>query len=217
MSEQNPNDLVKSICKKCVDCKYLDLNSGGTRLHCNKINEPITEENKNCKEYEKLDVVKTKSKPLENKKHESFCQYYIIDFNGAAAAREAGYSEKTAKVKASQLLTIVNVQERISALLEERNERVVITQDEVLRDLRQVKDRCMQSVPVQVWSPGMQRYVDLTDEDGKTVYKFDAHNAVKALDLLGKHAGIYLKDNNQKPGNVTVFQLPDNGRKKDGE
>ena len=38
-----------------------------------------------------------------------FCEEYIIDWNGTRAAIAAGYSKKTATVKASQLLTKVNI------------------------------------------------------------------------------------------------------------
>lgn len=48
-------------------------------------------------------------------KQERFVQEYIIDLNGAAAARRAGYSARTAHEKAAQLLAIVSVQEAVAA------------------------------------------------------------------------------------------------------
>lgn len=218
---ENDKKQIAMICKRCVDCKFVEINDSGTRYNCEKNqSQPISSLNEACKDFEKIKIVKTKSEPLSNEKHESFCQHYIIDFNAAEAARQTGYSVKTARTIGSKLLTNVDIQDRVQALIAERNEKVEITQQEVLKDLRQVKDRCMQSTPMMVWDHGLKQYVPKTvvieDEDGEqviaTVYQFDAHNAVKALDLLGKHTGIYDKDNKQKTGNVTIFQLPDNNR-----
>ena len=101
MSEDNPNELVKAICKTCVDCKYLEMGKGKTTIQCNKLETKITSDNKDCREYQKLEIVKTKSEPLNVPKQEMFCQHYIIEFNGAEAAREAGYCVQPARSKAS--------------------------------------------------------------------------------------------------------------------
>lgn len=212
MEKKQIEIIAKGVNPKCIGCIFLDINDSETRIHCNKKDEPITEQDITCKERKESNTVETNSKPLENEQHELFCQEYIVSFNGAEAARSAGYSEKTARVKASQLLTKVNIQERVEALVQERNERVQIKQDDIAKDLIQIKERCMQSVPVMVWNQGLQRYVEKKDEEGRTVYQFDANNAIKSLDLLGKHTGFYEKDNSQQSGNVTIIQLPDNGR-----
>jgi phage terminase small subunit len=49
-------------------------------------------------------------------KQERFCEEYVIDFNGAQAAIRAGYSNKTAKEIAANLLTKINVQEYLAEL-----------------------------------------------------------------------------------------------------
>lgn len=51
-----------------------------------------------------------------NEKQIRFCEEYVKDYNGAKAAIRAGYSEHSARSKASQLLTIVNVQEYVQEL-----------------------------------------------------------------------------------------------------
>ena len=48
-----------------------------------------------------------------------FALEYAKDGNGAAAARRAGYSHKTAKQQGSRLLTIPNVQAAVSAAVEQ--------------------------------------------------------------------------------------------------
>lgn len=52
-----------------------------------------------------------------NPKQKAFCREFIKDSNGTQAAIRAGYSAKTASVKASTLLSIVKVQAEIKRLL----------------------------------------------------------------------------------------------------
>jgi len=225
MEDKEIEVIAKGVNPKCVGCVYLGLNEGETRIFCNKKDEAITENHVTCTEKKEHNIVQTISKPLENKRHESFIQYYLVSLNAADAARRAGYSVKTAKTIGSKLLTNVDLQDRVQALVAERNQKIGIDAEKIVQDLMQIKDRCMQSVPVMVWNAALKRYVEKTviveDEDGnktaKTVYQFDAHSAIKSLDLLGKHVGLYEKDNRQKDNNITIFQLPDNGRTKPEE
>src|SRR5213083_1372758 len=53
--------------------------------------------------------------PLSGKRRD-FCEQFVIDHNGAAAARRAGYSAKTAKEQAARLLTNVHVAAEIARL-----------------------------------------------------------------------------------------------------
>lgn len=126
-------------------------------------------------------------------KQKMFCREYLVDFNGTQAAIRAGYSKKTANEQASRLLAKVNVQAYLKQLIENRNERTKITQDEVIADIIKVKDRCMQSEAV-------------LDKEGNLtgLYKFDSNGANKALDMLMKHTGGYETDNKQKAFNISV-------------
>ena len=126
-------------------------------------------------------------------KQKMFCKEYLVDFNGTQAAIRAGYSKKTANEQASRLLAKVNVQTYLKKLIEKRNERTKITQDEVIADIIKVKDRCMQNEAV------------LDKEGNETgIYKFDSNGANKALDMLMKHTGGYETDNKQKAFNISV-------------
>ena len=126
-------------------------------------------------------------------KQKMFCKEYLVDFNGTQAAIRAGYSKKTANEQASRLLTKVNVQTYLKQLIEKRNERTKITQDEVIADIIKVKDRCMQNEAV------------LDKEGNETgIYKFDSNGANKALDMLMKHTGGYETDNKQKGYSVVI-------------
>ena len=128
-----------------------------------------------------------------NEKQKQFCEEYIIDLNGTQAAIRAGYSEKTANRIASELLSKLDIQEYICELKNKRSERVKYSQDELMRDILEVKNRCMQANPV------------LDKEGNETgVWKFDSNGANKALDMLAKHVGFYETDNKQKAFNISV-------------
>ena len=128
-----------------------------------------------------------------NEKQKQFCEEYIIDLNGTQAAIRAGYSEKTANRIASELLTKLDIQEYICELKKKRSERVKYSQDERMRDILEVKNRCMQANPV------------LDKEGNETgIWKFDSNGANKALDMLAKHVGFYETDNKQKAFNISV-------------
>lgn len=63
-----------------------------------------------------------------NKKQRVFVEEYLRCWNGAEAARRAGYSESTANVKGSQLLALVSIQEVIERRIKEK----AMSADEVL-------------------------------------------------------------------------------------
>ena len=128
-----------------------------------------------------------------NEKQKQFCEEYIIDLNGTQAAIRAGYSAKTANEQAAQLLAKLSIQEYVQKIKNERSERVKYSQDELMRDILEVKNRCMQANPV------------LDKEGNETgIWKFDSNGANKALDMLMKHTGGYETDNKQKAFNISV-------------
>lgn len=127
-----------------------------------------------------------------NEKQKQFCNEYLIDFNGTQAAIRAGYSPKSAYSTANENLRKPEIQSYLKELIENRNERTKITQDDVIKDIIEVKNRCMQKAPVMFMGKQVQ------DESGNNLWKFDSQGATKALDMLAKHTGIYEIDNKQK-------------------
>lgn len=107
------------------------------------------------------------------KQVELFCHEYVVDFNGAAAAKRAGYAPKNARFTASQHLTNANVQRLIYDLKIKRLSKIEVTQEYVVNNLKELS---------------------LSD---------DPAIRLKATDLLGKHTGIYDADNTQKKSAVT--------------
>lgn len=78
------------------------------------------------------------SLPLANARHERFCHEYIVDHNGTAAYLRVGYkcTEPAAAASASDLLRNPKVADRVAYLEAARLERVGMTADEVLRELK---------------------------------------------------------------------------------
>lgn len=118
-------------------------------------------------------------------KQERFCQEYVVDYNGAQAAIRAGYSERTARNQACVLLTKPNILARVRELQAEQVQRLSISQDYVVLQLMETYARCMAVQPVMVWDPSAGGKV----ESGE--YVFDSKGALRALELLGKHLGMF--------------------------
>ena len=71
-------------------------------------------------------------------KQKRFCDEYLIDLNATQAAIRAGYSQKRASEQAYQLLQKTTVQDYIQKRKADRVERVEITQDFVLAELKAI-------------------------------------------------------------------------------
>jgi len=67
-----------------------------------------------------------------NTKQKSFCREYAKTGNGRQAAIKAGYSEHTACITASKLLTIPKVQKEIQRLMEKKEKKSIMDSQEVM-------------------------------------------------------------------------------------
>lgn len=124
--------------------------------------------------------------PKLTDKQTAFVREYLVDLNATQAAIRAGYSERTAYSVGQRLLKNVEIQRAVAAAQAKRARRVEVTQDYVLSNLVEVVERTMQRAPV-LDRKGEQ----VTDEEGRAVWMFDAKGANRALELLGKHLGIF--------------------------
>lgn len=120
-------------------------------------------------------------------KQKVFVKEYIVDFNAAAAARRAGYSVKNSDIIGNQLLNKTLVANAIEKELKKRNWRTEITAEEIIKDLIEVKSVCLQKVYVRDSDGNIVK-----DVDGNPVTAFmNTKEGNKALELLGKHRGIF--------------------------
>ena len=107
-------------------------------------------------------------------KQQAFVDEYLCDLNATQAAIRAGYSVNGARVRGHELLTNSNIAAAISEAQQARQERTQISADWVIAELQDTYHQCRS--------------------------KGDMGNAVRSLELLGRHHGIFEKDNKQGRG-----------------
>ena len=139
-------------------------------------------------------------------KQAAFVQEYLIDLNATQAAIRAGYSEKNADKIGSELLGKTRIQTAIQAALKRRAKRTEITQDRVLRELAKLAFSDLRAFTEWGEAQGilLKDSVELEDDeaacvaevaqiagkDGRSL-RFKLHSKEKALELLGKHLGLF--------------------------
>jgi len=102
-------------------------------------------------------------------KQDLFCREFIIDLNATQAAVRAGYSERTARITASRLLSNVNIASRINELKEKREKKVGIDAQWVLERAVELHNICVKEK------------------------EYNAAN--KSLEIVGKHISVNAFDN----------------------
>ncbi len=160
-------------------------------------------------------------------KRQRFAQEYIIDFNGTQAYIRAGFtvsSPEVAAVEAHRLLRNPNVQREIEKLQEELRDRSELSADMIIQELRslgfwniqdfintanEIKDLTKLSRKTTKPVIGIKSQVKTyKQEDGTVVKEVTAelkmHDKRGALVDLGKHLGIFEKDNEQKSFKIKV-------------
>lgn len=120
----------------------------------------------------------------------AFCDEYLRCFNATAAAIKAGYSEKTARIQASQILAEDEISLYIEDRLREVSKEAEIDSIWITKRFKNISDRCMTVIPVLIHNG--EKWV----ESGE--YKFDSAGANKATEMLGKIFGVFEKDNEQQ-------------------
>lgn len=116
-------------------------------------------------------------------KRQRFVSEYLIDGNATRAAKAAGYSEKTAHSQGPRLLEKVDIQQALEKAKQKQQARLEYGADDVIKGFIE------------------------------KAYSDDEGIQIKALENLGKHFGIYKKDNEQANRIVT---LNIRSRKSDG-
>lgn len=139
------------------------------------------------------------------KKQKRFVEEYLVDLNATQAAIRAGYSPQTARDIGCENLTKPNIQNAIATAMAERSRRTGINQDRVIQEIAKLAflnpvdvidmdeatikgeanrddTACIASVKVKV----------ILGEDGNiTEREIKTYDKLKALELLGKHLGMF--------------------------
>lgn len=138
-------------------------------------------------------------------KQKRFVEEYLIDLNATQAAIRAGYSSKTAQEQSSRLLSNVMVQETIAKAMAERSKRTGINQDRVIQELARIAFVNPQNV-IQTSNASVRQ--DISEDDAACIQAVKVkmsesengsscerevrlNDKLKALELLGKHLGMF--------------------------
>ncbi|QLA32607.1 terminase small subunit [Klebsiella pneumoniae] len=167
----------------------------------------------------------TQYKPL-TVMQEAYAQEYVkCPENQTQAAINAGFSPKSAHVKASTMMRDERIKKRIAELMEERNKRLRVSADYVLlrlveidqMDVLDILNDDMSIKPVSQWPKVWRQYLsgfDLADmfegrgDDKELVgilKKIKWPDKVKNLELIGKHVDVNaFKERVEVSGTVTI-------------
>lgn len=110
-------------------------------------------------------------------KQKRFCEEYLIDLNASQASLRAGY--KNGEI-GRQLITKNNVSEYIRDLQEKQSERTRFTADKVVKELEKI---------------------------AFTETEITSKEKIKALELLGKHLGMFENKLNENGNEAEIPQL----------
>ena len=139
------------------------------------------------------------------KRQKLFVEEYLIDLNATQAAIRAGYSTKTAKEIGCENLTKPNIKTSIDKALAERSRRTGVNADRVIQELAKlafvnptdvmnmdeatVRGDANRDDTAAISSVKVKT---IPTEDGNiTEREVRTYDKIKALELLGKHIGMF--------------------------
>jgi len=138
------------------------------------------------------------------RKQALFCKEYLVDLNSTAAARRAGYSQKTAKAIGQENLTKPVIIEQIKKELEKRSEKTGINAETVLKELHglatfdpkdfldlELKVRSFDEIPPEA-RKAIKSFKVKTVAGEKEIH-VTFYDRIAALELLGQHVGLFGK------------------------
>lgn len=139
-------------------------------------------------------------------KHKRFADEYLIDLNGAQAAIRSGYSQKTARSIAAELLTKPDVQRYLAEKQEKLQRKTDVTQERVVNELAKIAFADITDYLEYHGRLGIPvvDVKDSSDVDGSPIqevslskdgtFKFRLYSKLDALDKLFRHLGLYNGD-----------------------
>lgn len=162
------------------------------------------------------------TKPLTSKALK-FCDEYAKDYNATRAAKDAGYSERTASQQACNLLKDERVQERLAVILAEQRERTQTDADKIVEEYAKIGFSNIQSLLDK--SDKFKRIIDLEphvaacikkvketevrsgigeDQQIRIIREIELYDKLSALTSLGNHFRIFDKEGIGSPEDIEV-------------
>lgn len=137
-------------------------------------------------------------------KQQRFVDEYLIDLNATQAAIRAGYSAKTADQQGSRMLANVKIKQAVAEKQAQRSKRTGVNQDRVVLELAKVAFAKMTDIvdsngrikedasPDDLACIESIKYKESDNEYGGSVEReVKIASKLKALELLGKHLGMW--------------------------
>ena len=164
----------------------------------------------------------------------AFCVEYLVDYNATQAAIRAGYSEKTARKQASDLLAKRDISGHIAKLRGEVDDSVLRRRHDVLTALEQIiftspADYCTLGADG-LWclnvgpesddahKMAIKSVTSRTTEAGAVISKVECHDKLKAIDMYCRLRGWLTKDVNLNVDarkQTINLMMPENGKRND--
>ena len=166
----------------------------------------------------------------QSQKEIRFCEEYLVDFNATQAAIRAGYSKRTASVIASKMLRKAKVKRYIETRTKAVQQKLDISQEMIMGELatigfsritnylsiremekrRKVRGK-MKTTTVTVLSifptdKIKEEHIPAIAAIKKTKegIELKLHDKVKALELMGRHSGMFKDPESPIQLNVTI-------------
>lgn len=150
-----------------------------------------------------------------NDRQKRFVEEYLIDLNATQAAIRAGYSKKTAGSIGQENLKKPEIAAEIKRRQDAQVKRTEITQDFVLTELMKIakangsdfavigKRNHVSLVPTEELPPEKRAAV-YGIKKGKNGIEVKTYDKIRALELIGKHLGMFKED--RQEADMTALQ-----------
>lgn len=150
-------------------------------------------------------------------KQQLFVDHYLITLNATKSAIAAGYAEAQADVQGWQLLSNPKVSKQLRKLMARRAKKLELSGENVLReiskiafsDIRAVMEWDAMGVKVKASHKvhsdaaaaiqSIEQHTSETDKSCNTTVKVKLHDKMRALELAGRHLGLWSKGDEGEP------------------
>lgn len=141
-----------------------------------------------ARDYEKMSLKQMEKRLKENERR--FVEELEHDGDAGMAAVRAGLIDGGDEKKAEEIALKMLGREKIRAYRSARQKEICsqlgLGPESIIIKLHSVFRRCMQAEPVMEWDREKKEWVP------SGVWQFDAKNALKALELMGKSQGMFV-------------------------